>query len=106
MSSSNNVIVGEVELTPAEFEIIKLIMQFLLNKEIAAKRGTSVKTIEGQKGTIFKKLHAKHARDVIAWGLKNGFDHQGNYTPKRPEGISAHEILVEGNKQKGIGILP
>lgn len=95
-------LIGGKEITGCEFEIIKQAVQSLPRKLIAPNLGKSIKTLDAQMRLLYLKLHIKKIGELIIWALDNGFDRHGNYTPKKLTGITAQEILVNGNKQKGI----
>jgi DNA-binding CsgD family transcriptional regulator len=52
--------------TPAEQEIIDLVLQGLTVKEIARQRGASARTVTTQLGTIFRKAGVNSQAELIA----------------------------------------
>lgn len=52
--------------TPAEQEIIDLVLQGLTVKEIAERRGASFRTVTTQLGTIFRKAGVNSQAELIA----------------------------------------
>jgi DNA-binding NarL/FixJ family response regulator len=60
------------ELTPRQFEIVKLIAQGLGSKEIGHKLGLSSKTIDGHRARIMGKLQLKDIASLTRYAVKNG----------------------------------
>ncbi|MFP4430662.1 MAG: helix-turn-helix domain-containing protein [Spirochaetaceae bacterium] len=56
-------------LTPAEREVASLAIQGLSNAEIATKRGTSVRTVEKQLFTVYRKLGLASRGELLVKGL-------------------------------------
>ncbi len=52
--------------TPAEHEIIDLVLQGLTAKEISEERGASLRTVTTQLGTIFRKAEVNSQAELIA----------------------------------------
>ena len=52
--------------TPAEHEIIDLVLQGLTAKEISEKRNASLRTVTTQLGTIFRKAGVNSQAELIA----------------------------------------
>lgn len=52
--------------TPAEHEIIELVLQGLTAKEISEERGASLRTVTTQLGTIFRKAGVNSQAELIA----------------------------------------
>lgn len=52
--------------TDAEHEIIDLVLQGLTAKEIAERRGASIRTVTTQLGTIFRKAGVNSQAELIA----------------------------------------
>lgn len=52
-------------LTPREREVMALVVEGLLNKEIAAELGTAVVTVKIQRGKVMKKMKAKSVADLV-----------------------------------------
>jgi DNA-binding CsgD family transcriptional regulator len=55
-------------LTPTEAEVTRLLLEGLTNQEIAARRGSSVRTIDGQVYDIFRIFDVQD-RGELAWTL-------------------------------------
>lgn len=60
------------DLTPAEFRILKLVLQGLSNQKIAESLSISDKTVKFHLYKIFKKLSVKTRSQLIIFGYKNG----------------------------------
>lgn len=52
-------------LTQAESDVVALLSMGFKNGEIAARRGTSVRTVENQLSVIFKKLGVKSRNELV-----------------------------------------
>ncbi|HYP52389.1 MAG TPA: response regulator transcription factor, partial [Pyrinomonadaceae bacterium] len=64
------------ELTTREQEILTLIARGYTNKEISARLGISVRTVESHKGNIMAKLDLKNRADVVRYAQGRGWlDH-------------------------------
>ena len=74
--------IGGKDITYCEFRIIQQATKGLLRKEIAAALGKSPDTIDSQMRYLYKKLEIESINDLILWAIDNGFDREGNYTPK------------------------
>lgn len=59
-------------LTKREFEILKLIAQGLLNKEIAAMLNISERTVKNHISNIFKKIDVSDRTQAAVFAIKNG----------------------------------
>jgi len=59
-------------MTPRETEILVLISQGYLNKQIAAKSGTSVNTVKNQISTILRKLCAVNRAHAVLLAKERG----------------------------------
>ncbi|MBF0510869.1 MAG: response regulator transcription factor [Candidatus Omnitrophica bacterium] len=57
-------------LSPRELEVFQLVARGLLNKQIAAKRGTSLQTIKVQRGQVMKKMQVKTVTELISLAQK------------------------------------
>jgi DNA-binding NarL/FixJ family response regulator len=60
------------EFTPREKEIITLCRDGLLCKEIAARLGISISTVNTHKERIFAKLGINNTMEMVQYALKNG----------------------------------
>ena len=58
-------------LTPREREIVQLIAEGRLNKEIAAILDLSIKTIETHRSTVMHKLHLNTTADLVRFAVRN-----------------------------------
>ena len=63
-----------LNLSLRELDIIKLIAKGMGNKEIANGLDLSVKTVEGHKTKIYKKLGVKSIAELITYGKSKGLD--------------------------------
>lgn len=61
------------ELTSREEEILTLIAKGYTNKEISARLGISVRTVESHKGNIMAKLDLKNRADAVRYALDRGW---------------------------------
>jgi FixJ family two-component response regulator len=52
-------------LTPREFEVMRLVVTGLLNKQIAAELGTAEKTIKVHRGRVMKKLGLSSVAELV-----------------------------------------
>ena len=62
----------KLELTIREVEILQLIKQGLLSKEIAYKLGVSIHTINIHRQNILRKLGVQNSIEAINIGSKTG----------------------------------
>ena len=60
--------------TSAEHEIIDAVLQGLTVKEIAERRGASLRTVTTQLGTIFRKAGVNSQAELIAMMTEGGVD--------------------------------
>jgi DNA-binding NarL/FixJ family response regulator len=58
-------------LTNREIEIIKLVAEGFLNKEIANKLYISIRTVDSHKKNIMQKLKLKSTVDLVKYAIKN-----------------------------------
>jgi DNA-binding NarL/FixJ family response regulator len=65
------------QLTPVEWEILRDLAHGLSNREIAARRAVSVRTVANQMGHLFRKIgvHSRLDAALVA----------GHWTPPEPE---------------------
>jgi DNA-binding CsgD family transcriptional regulator len=61
-------VVGDflIRLTPCELQIAQLLSEGYINKEIAQIRKVSIKTVEFQKQTLFRKCKVKTSAHLVA----------------------------------------
>ncbi len=64
--------ISVVELTPREIEILKFIAEGLSNKEIGAKLGISVRTVETHREHIENKLNIYGTAALTKYAIKRG----------------------------------
>jgi len=58
-------------LTNREIEIIKLVAEGFINKEIADKLYISIRTVDSHKNNIMQKLKLKSTVDLVKYAIKN-----------------------------------
>jgi DNA-binding CsgD family transcriptional regulator len=58
-------------LTPREREIVQLIAEGQLNKEIAAILNLSIKTVETHRAAAMHKLDLKSTADLVRYAVRN-----------------------------------
>jgi FixJ family two-component response regulator len=61
------------QLTPREREVMTLVVEGLLNKQIALRLGASEKTIKIHRGHVMQKMHADSLADLVKMSQKLGF---------------------------------
>lgn len=59
-------------LSPREFEVFRFVAQGMLNKQIAAKRGTSLQTIKVHRGRVMQKMQVSSVTELIHFAQKAG----------------------------------
>lgn len=62
----------EVDLTFKEIEIIQFLSRGYSNKSIADELNIAIKTVEGRKSKIYKKLNVHSSVEVLGYAIKNG----------------------------------
>lgn len=67
----------ETKISEREYEVLKLIIQGLSNKEIADKLYVSTRTIDSHRYNIMKKLNAKNLAELIQRAAKLGLTSSG-----------------------------
>lgn len=63
-----------LNLSLRELDIIKLIAKGASNKDIASELDLSIKTVEGHKTKIYKKLGVRSIVELVNYGKKKGLD--------------------------------
>jgi two-component system invasion response regulator UvrY len=63
-----------IHLSLRELDIIKLIAKGHSNKEIATNLDLSIKTVEGHKTKIYKKLGVRSIAELVNYGKNKGMD--------------------------------
>lgn len=64
-------------LSPREREILQAIAEGLSNKEMAAKMGLSIYTVETHRRHLLEKLNLHTTADVILYAVRKGLVHHG-----------------------------
>ena len=59
-------------LTEREIEIVRLIAEGLINREIAERLGISVKTVDTHRGNIMEKLNVHNTAELIKYAIRKG----------------------------------
>jgi two-component system, LuxR family, response regulator FixJ len=59
-------------LTPREFEVMRLVVMGLLNKQIAAELETAEKTIKVHRGRVMQKLGVSSVADLVRFSQNAG----------------------------------
>lgn len=66
---------GEV-LTIRERQILTLIVEGVMNKDIAEKLNISIRTVEHHRANLFRKLNIKKTMDLIKYAISKGYIHE------------------------------
>ena len=59
-------------LTEREIEVVRLIAEGLINREIAEHLGISVKTVDTHRGNIMEKLNVHNTAELIKYAIRKG----------------------------------
>lgn len=59
-------------LSPRELEVFRLVVNGMLSKQIAFKRGTALQTIKVHRGRVMQKMQAKTVTELIHFAQKAG----------------------------------
>lgn len=62
----------EIKLSERELEIIRLICQEQINKEIADQLSISKRTVDGYREKILRKIKARNVAGIVMYAVKNG----------------------------------
>jgi len=65
-------------LSPRELEVFHFVVQGMLNKQIATKRGTSLQTIKIHRSRVMQKMEAKTVTELIHFAQKVGCNTSSN----------------------------
>lgn len=63
-------------LSPKELEVFRMVVNGMLNKQIAFKRGTALQTIKVHRSRVMKKMQAKTVTELIGFAQKVGITSQ------------------------------
>ncbi|KOV92280.1 response regulator [Streptomyces sp. NRRL B-3648] len=66
---------AETDLSPREFDVVRLVAQGLTNAEIAEALYITVGTVKTHLTNIQAKLSARNRVEVAAWAWRNGYAH-------------------------------
>jgi FixJ family two-component response regulator len=59
-------------LTPRELEVLKLVICGTLNKQIAARLGTTERTIKVHRGRVMEKMGVKSVAELVVLAQRAG----------------------------------
>ncbi len=59
-------------LSPKELEVFHFVVQGLMNKQIASRRGITLQTVKVQRGRVMQKMQAKTLTELIKLAQKAG----------------------------------
>ncbi len=59
-------------LSPRELEVFRLVVNGMMNKQIASKRGTALQTIKVHRGRVMQKMQANTVTELIHFAQKAG----------------------------------
>ena len=68
-------------LTAREREVLALIAEGLINKEIASRLGISVRTVESHRDNLGRKLHVRTGAQLTRLAVESGLTHEGPESP-------------------------
>lgn len=59
-------------LTPREFDVLKLVIAGMLNKQIASQLGTTEATIKVHRGRVMEKMGVKSVAELVILAQRAG----------------------------------
>lgn len=62
-------------LTEREIQVVRLIAEGLINREIAERLGISVKTVDTHRGNIMEKLNVHNTAELLKYAILKGIVH-------------------------------
>jgi DNA-binding NarL/FixJ family response regulator len=86
--SSSLVVSQKTRLSSREKEVLRLIADGLLNKQIAIRLGISVSTVKNHLHNILKKLQVRHRRDAIDYAYRSGILRRGALTGRHTNAVA------------------
>ena len=60
------------KLTPREFEVFRLVIAGMLNKEIAAELGVTLRTIKTHRGRVMQKMGVLSVAELVSLAQNAG----------------------------------
>jgi RNA polymerase sigma factor (sigma-70 family) len=69
-------------LTPREFDVLKLVIAGMLNKQIASQLGTSEATIKVHRGRVMEKMEVKSVAELVILAQRAGIAPAATNTTK------------------------
>lgn len=69
-------------LTPREFDVLKLVIGGMLNKQIAGRLGTTEGTIKVHRGRVMEKMGAKSVAELVIFAQRAGIASESADTTK------------------------
>jgi DNA-binding NarL/FixJ family response regulator len=71
LAKTNGLQPAPVDLTPREFEVLKLLAVGRSNKEVAVALDISVKTVDAHRANIMRKLELRSYSDLIQFAIRH-----------------------------------
>ena len=59
-------------MTPREYEVFRLVVQGLLNKQIGSQLGISEKTVKVHRSRVMEKMHAGSLAELVLFAQRSG----------------------------------
>jgi len=78
----------EAHLSNRETEVLRLIADGLLNKQIASRLGITLCTVKNHAHNILKKLQVRHRRDAIDYAYRSGILRRGALTGRHTNAVA------------------